>query len=98
MTMPARNRDLSAILPDGNEYEFWEEDCKYAQTLYVDGSQVSSCEHNNAYNQHWKLTTGALYFADNDGEEKAIATSEIRFWNVALDHQQAAKLGGVPTE
>ena len=67
-------------------------------TLYVDGSQVSSCEHNNAYNQHWKLTTGALYFADNDGEEKAIATSEIRFWNVALDNQQAAKLGGVPTE
>lgn len=67
-------------------------------TLYVDGTQVSYCEHNNAYNQHWKLTTGALYFADNDGEEKAIATSEIRFWNVALDHQQAAKLGGVPTE
>ena len=67
-------------------------------TLYVDGTQVSYCEHNNAYNQHWKLTTGALFFADNDGEEKAIATSEIRFWNVALDHQQAAKLGGVPTE
>lgn len=67
-------------------------------TLYVDGSQVSSCEHNNAYNQHWKLTTGALYFADNDGEEKAIATSEIRFWNVPLTNQQAAKLGGVPTE
>lgn len=67
-------------------------------TLYVDGTQVSTCEKDNAYNQHWKLTTGALFFADNDGEEKAIATSEIRFWNVALDHQQAAKLGGVPTE
>jgi hypothetical protein len=67
-------------------------------TLYVNGSPVSSCEQNNAYNQHWKLTTGALFFADNDGEEKAIATSEIRFWNVPLTNQQAAKLGGVPTE
>ena len=67
-------------------------------TLYVNGTQVSTCEKDNAYNLHWKLTTGALFFADNDGEEKAIATSEIRFWNVALDHQQAAKLGGVPTE
>ena len=67
-------------------------------TLYVNGTQVSTCEKDNAYNLHWKLTTGALFFADNNGEEKAIATSEIRFWNVALDHQQAAKLGGVPTE
>ena len=47
MTMPARNRDLSAILPDGNEYEFWEEDCKYAQTLYVDGSNPSSSDDND---------------------------------------------------
>ncbi len=67
-------------------------------TLYVDGTLISTCEHNNAYNLHWKLTTGALFFADNDGEEKAIATSEIRFWNVPLTNQQAAKLGGVPTE
>ena len=67
-------------------------------TLYVDGTQVSTCEKDNAYNLHWKLTTGALFFADNDGEEKAIATSEIRFWNVPLTNQQAAKLGGVPTE
>jgi hypothetical protein len=67
-------------------------------TLYVDGTQLSTCESTDAYNKHWKLTTGALFFADNDGEEKAIATSEIRFWNVALDNQQAAKLGGVPTE
>ncbi len=67
-------------------------------TLYVNGTQVSTCEKDNAYNLHWKLTTGALFFADNDGEEKAIATSEIRFWNVPLTNQQAAKLGGVPTE
>lgn len=47
MTMPARNRDLSAILPDGNEYEFWEEDCKYVQTLYVDGSNPASSDDND---------------------------------------------------
>ena len=47
MTMPARNRDLSAILPDGNEYEFWEEDCKYTQTLYVDGSNPASSDDND---------------------------------------------------
>lgn len=66
--------------------------------LYVNGSMVSSCEHNNAYNQHWKLTTGALFFADNDGEEKALDTAEIRFWNEALNTAQVAKLGVVGTE
>jgi len=67
-------------------------------SLYVDGTMVSSCENNSAYNQHWKLSTGALFFADNDGEEKDIETAEIRFWNVSLDAAQAKKLGGVPTE
>ena len=67
-------------------------------SLYVNGSRVSYCEHNNAYNQHWKLTTGALFFADNDGEEKAIETAEIRFWNVALDMSQVFKLGSAGTE
>ena len=67
-------------------------------SLYVDGTLVSSCEHNNAYNLHWKLTTGALYFADNDGEEKAIETSEIRFWDKALNLEQVKKLGAAGTE
>ena len=67
-------------------------------SLYVDGTLVSSCEHNNAYNLHWKLTTGALYFADNDGEEKAIETAEIRFWDKALTLEQVKKLGAAGTE
>jgi hypothetical protein len=67
-------------------------------SLYVDGTLVSSCEHNNAYNLHWKLTTGALYFADNDGEEKAIETAEIRFWDKALTLAQVKKLGAAGTE
>ncbi len=67
-------------------------------SLYVDGTLVSSCEHNNAYNLHWKLTTGALFFADNDGEEKAIETAEIRFWDKALTLAQVKKLGAAGTE
>ena len=39
--------DLSAILPDGNEYEFWEEDCTYTRTLYVDGSDPVSSDDND---------------------------------------------------
>ena len=67
-------------------------------SLYVDGTLVSSCEHNNAYNLHWKLTKGALFFADNDGEEKAIETAEIRFWDKPLNPEQAKKLGAAGTE
>lgn len=64
-------------------------------TVYIDGKKVgqgSACE------EHWKLSTGALFFADNDGEEKSIETAEIRFWNVALTATQAEQLGKVKTE
>ena len=45
-------------------------------SLYVDGTQlVSNLNLATAYDQHWKLTTGALFFADNDGEEKALETA-----------------------
>ena len=67
-------------------------------SLYVDGTLVSSCEHNNAYNLHWKLTKGALFFADNDGEEKAIETAEIRFWDKPLNPEQVKKLGAAGAE
>ena len=29
------NQDLSAILPDGTSFEFWEEDCTYTRELHV---------------------------------------------------------------
>ena len=32
-------------------------------------------------------------FADEDGEEEAISTAEIRFWDEALTADQAQKLG-----
>ena len=62
-------------------------------SVYIDGKKVG--QSTSPSEQHWQLSTGALFFADNDGEEKAIETAEIRFWNVALDEQQAAELGSV---
>ena len=62
----------------------------------MDGNQlVSNLNLSTPYNTHWLLTTGALFFADEDGEEKAIKTSELRFWDVALDEGQVAKVGSV---
>lgn len=67
--------------------------------LYVDGKLLSgSLSLDDAYNKHWKLTTGALFFADEDGEEKDIKTSEIRFWDQALSADQVASLGAVGDE
>ena len=65
-------------------------------SLYVDGIQVASnLNLTTPYNQHWLLTTGALFFADEDGEEKAIKTSELRFWDKALNEEQVATLGTI---
>ncbi len=63
-------------------------------SLYVDGIQVASnLNLTAAYNQHWLLTTGALFFADEDGEETAIKISELRFWDVALTADEVGMLG-----
>ena len=59
--------------------------------VYVNGVKVGAS--TSAVPQHWQLTTGALFFADEDGEEDKIETAEIRFWNVALTPEQASQLG-----
>ena len=65
-------------------------------SLYVDGQQLASnLDISDSYNRHWLLTTGALFFADDNGEEKAIETAEIRFWNTALNYGQVEQLGKV---
>ena len=69
-------------------------------SLYVDGSLLTTYNQNfdnvnGSYLKHWVLTTGALFFADEDGEEKAIKTSELRFWDVALNAQQVSDLGSI---
>ena len=59
--------------------------------VFIDGTKVG--QSLNACEEHWKLTTGALFFADNDGEEKPIETAEIRFWDKPLDEAQVQQLG-----
>ena len=65
-------------------------------TLYLDGVKIS--QSTGDCTEHWKLGTGALFFADNDGEEKPIRTAGIRFWNKALTSQQVSRIGIIPTK
>ena len=39
--------DLSAILPDGREFAFWEKDCVYDRILYVDGANPAASDRND---------------------------------------------------
>ena len=64
-------------------------------TLYVNGEKVGASA--SAVEKHWQLATGALFFADEDGEENVIKTSEIRFWDVVLTAEQVAALGAAGT-
>ena len=61
-------------------------------TVYLDGVRIVG-ESPNADTERWKLGKAVLFFADDDGEETNIETSEIRFWDKALDAEQAGKLG-----
>ena len=72
-------------------------------SIYVNGERLTTYNQNfentnGAYLKHWVLTTGALFFADEDGEEKAIKTSELRFWDIALNAEQVATLGSISGE
>ena len=63
-------------------------------TLYVDGEFISTSEQAAAYNTHWVLPEpGAVFFADEDGEEKAIKVTGLRFWDVPLTASQVSILG-----
>ena len=69
-------------------------------SIYVNGERLTTYNQNfdnvnGSYLKHWVLTTGALFFADEDGEEKAIKASELRFWDVALNAQQVSDLGSI---
>ena len=67
--------------------------------LYIDGELISSCEHTDSYNKHWLLQEpGAVFFADEDGEEKAIKVTGLSFWDVPLTMNQVATLGTVSGE
>ena len=42
---------------------------------------------------HWKLAKNLLFFIDNDGEEKEVRVSELRFWDKPLTEGQIQVLG-----
>ena len=41
MNKEARQADLSAILPNGESFAFWEKDCHYDKVLHVDCGAMS---------------------------------------------------------
>ena len=41
------NQDLTARLPDGRLFAFWEKDCVYTRTLYVDGAHPAASDDND---------------------------------------------------
>ena len=71
--------------------------CKdYIPTVYVNGEKVAAATQAvNPTKLHWVLTDVIYFFADNDGEENEVQTSEIQLWNVALTAEEVALLGGV---
>ena len=87
----AGNLGYHGTLTNGNWYRILFVVKNNYATVYVDGNKVGAS--TSAIPQHWQLTTGALFFADEDGEEETIKTAEIRFWDVALDDDQAATIG-----
>jgi hypothetical protein len=60
-------------------------------TVYINGVKVGAA--TSAVAEHWTLKNAVLFFADNDGEENEILTSEIRFWDVALSEAEVGMLG-----
>jgi hypothetical protein len=59
-------------------------------TIYINGEKVSAATSGDA---RFAVDDLAYFFADNDGEETDVIASELRFWDVALTADQAAKLG-----
>ena len=63
--------------------------------LYIDGNIVSQSTSANELN--WQISTGALFFADQDGEEHTVEIADLRFWDKMLTSSQVGKLGKVET-
>ena len=66
-------------------------------TVYVDG--VKAVAATVASTNHWTLGEVVRFFADHIGEseENEVQTTEIRFWDVALNATEAKMLGSVGT-
>ncbi len=40
-------KDLTAVLPDGTSFDFWEKECKYERTLYVACEDPKASDSND---------------------------------------------------
>ncbi len=68
----------------------------YLPTVYVNGEKVvAATQVINPTRLHWTLSDVIYFFADNDGEESEVQTSEIQLWDVALTADEVRMLGGV---
>ena len=45
--MNTEKRDLTAVLPDGRDFEFWETDCTFSRTLFVDCQNPAASDEND---------------------------------------------------
>ena len=61
-------------------------------TLYLDGEKAGE---SSSQQEYWTITSEALLFADNDGEEGLIDIASMRFWDLPLSATQAKRLGDV---
>ena len=68
----------------------------YIET-YIDGRRVGAS--SGPEKNHWICPNGALFFADNDGEEGVIDVAELCFWDAYLTPSMVKQLGtpGMPT-
>ncbi len=65
-------------------------------TVYLDGQQIGQATSGNA--TKWQMSTGAIFFMDEDGEEHTIEVSEVRFWDETLNSKHVIQLGKAKAE
>ena len=65
-------------------------------TIYLDGQQIGQATSANA--TKWQMSTGAIFFMDEDGEEHIIEVSEVRFWDETLNSKHVSQLGKAKAE
>jgi hypothetical protein len=72
------NRDLSALLPEGNSFAFWEDETDYKHILYVDGKNSAAADSNPGTAEAPFKTIGAAAEAAVPGTKVLIRGGEYR--------------------
>ncbi|MBR5608643.1 MAG: hypothetical protein IKW44_09680, partial [Bacteroidaceae bacterium] len=63
---------------------------------YIDGRRIA--DSTSANKDHWICPNGALFFADNNGEEGVIDVAELCFWDAYLTPSMVKQLGAVEVD